>query len=37
MAKISGGRVLGRPRLDWIDFVKVALGSKRMAAEAGRP
>ena len=27
---ISGGRVLGRPRLDWIDGVKVALGIRGM-------
>ena len=26
MAEVSGGRVRGRPRLDWMDGVKVALG-----------
>ena len=26
MAEISGGRVRGRPRLGWMDGVKVALG-----------
>ena len=25
MAEVSGGRVRGRPRLDWMDGVKVAL------------
>ena len=28
MAEISGGRVRGRPRLGWIDGVKVALGNR---------
>ena len=27
MAEVSGGRVLGRPRLGWIYGVKVALGN----------
>ena len=27
MAKVSGGRVPGRPRFGWMDGVKVALGS----------
>ena len=27
MAQVSGGRVRGRPRLGWMDFVKVALGN----------
>ena len=26
MAEVSGGRVRGRPRLGWMDCVKVALG-----------
>ena len=28
MAEISGGRARGRPRLGWIDDVKVALGTE---------
>ena len=28
MAEVSRGRVRGRPRLDWIDGVKVALGNR---------
>ena len=28
MAKVSGGRVQGRPRLGWMDGVKVALGNR---------
>ena len=28
MAEISGGRVRGRPRLGWMDGVKVALGNR---------
>ena len=27
MAEVSGGRVRGRPRLGWMDGVKVALGN----------
>ena len=34
MKKISGGRVQGRPRLGWMDGVKVALGNRRMKVEA---
>ena len=34
MAEASGGRVRGRPRLSWMDGVKVALGSGGMTAEA---
>ena len=30
MAEVSGGRVRGRPRLGWMDGVKVALGNRRM-------
>ena len=36
MAKVSGGRVGGRPRLGWMDGVKVALGNRRMMVEAVR-
>ena len=34
MAEVSGGRVRGRPRLDWMDGVKVALGNRGMTVEA---
>ena len=36
MAELSGGRVRGRPRLGWMDGVKVALGNRVMTAEAAR-
>ena len=36
MAEVSGGRVRGRPRLGWIDGVKVALGNRGMTVEAVR-
>ena len=36
MAEVSGGRVLGRPWLGWIDGVKVALGNRGMTVEAAR-
>ena len=36
MAEISGGRVRRRPKLGWMDGVKVALGNKRMSVEAAR-
>ena len=36
MAEVSGGRVRGRPRLGWIDGVKVALGNRGMTVEAAR-
>ena len=36
MAKVSGGRVRGRPRLGWMDGVKVALGNRGMTVEAAR-
>ena len=36
MAEVSGGRVLGRARLGWMDGVKVALGNKGMTVEATR-
>ena len=36
MAEESGGRVRGRPRLGWMDGVKVALSNKGMTMEAAR-
>ena len=36
MAEISGGRERGRPRLGWIDGLKVALGYRGMTVEAAR-
>ena len=36
MAEVSGGRVPGRPRLGWMDGVKVALGNGGMTVEAAR-
>ena len=36
MAEVSGGRVRGRPRLGWVDGVKVALGNRGMTVEAER-
>ena len=36
MAEVSGGRVRGRPRLGWMDGVKVALGNRGMTMEAVR-
>ena len=30
MTEVSGGRVRGRPRLGWMDGVKVALGNRGM-------
>ena len=36
MAEVSGGRVRERPRLGWIDDVKVALGNIGMTVEAVR-
>ena len=35
MAEVFGGRVRGRPRLGWMDTVKVALGNRGMTVEAG--
>ena len=32
MAEVSGGRGRGRPRLGWMDGLKVALGNRGMAA-----
>ena len=34
MAEVSGGQIRGRPRLGWMDGVKVALGNKGMTVEA---
>ena len=34
MAEVGGGRVRGRPRLGWMDGVKVALGNRGMTVEA---
>ena len=34
MAKVSGGWVRGRPKLGWMDGVKVALGNKGMMVKA---
>ena len=31
IAEVSGGRVRGRPRLGWMDGVKVALGNRGSA------
>ena len=36
MAKVSGEQVRGRPRLGWMDGVKVALGNRGMMMEAAR-
>ena len=36
MADISGGRVRGRPRLGWMDGVKVALDNVGKTVEAAR-
>ena len=36
MAEVSGGWVRGRPRLGWMDSVKVALGKRGMTVEAVR-
>ena len=36
MAELSGGRVRGRPRLGWMDGVKLTLGSRGMTVEPAR-
>ena len=36
MTELSGGRVRMRPRLGWMDGVKVALGNRGMTVEAMR-
>ena len=34
LTEVGGGRVCGRPRLGWMDGVKVALGNRGMTVEA---
>ena len=36
ISEVSGGWVRGRPRLGWMDGVKVALGNRGMTVEAAR-
>ena len=36
MAEVGGGRVRGRPRLGWMDGVKVALCNRGMMVEAAQ-
>ena len=36
MAEISEGRVRGRPRLGWMDGVKMTLDNRGMTVEASR-
>ena len=36
MAEVSEGGVRGRPRLGWMDGVKVALGNRGMMVEVAR-
>ena len=36
MAEVSGERVRGRPRLGWMDGVKVDLGNRGMTVEAAQ-
>ena len=36
MVEVGGGRVQGRPKLGWMDGVKVALGNRGMTVEAVR-
>ena len=36
MAEVSGGWVEGRPRLGWMNGVKVVLGNRGMMLEAAR-
>ena len=36
MTEVGGGRVRMRPRLRWMDGVKVALGKRGMTVEAAR-
>ena len=35
-AEVSGGREQGRPRLGWMDGVKVSFGNRGMTVEAAR-
>ena len=34
MAEVSGGRIRSRPRLGWMDGVRVTLGSRGVMVEA---
>ena len=36
IVEVSFGLVVGRPRLGWMDGVKVALGSREMTVETAR-
>ena len=36
LAEVSEGRVRGRPRLGWMNGMKVALGNRGMPMEAAR-
>ena len=36
LSEVRGGLVRGRPRLGWINGVKVALGNRGMTLEAAR-
>ena len=36
VAEVSGGQVQGRPRLGWMDGMKVALGNRGMTMKAAR-
>ena len=36
MAEVSGGRVRGRPRIGWMDGVKVAMGNKIITVKVAR-
>ena len=36
MVNVSGRQVWGRPRLGWMDGMKMALGSREMTVEADR-
>ena len=36
IAEVSGGRERGRPRLGWMDGVKVVLDNRGMTVEAAR-
>ena len=36
MMEVSGGQVGGRPKLGWMDGVKVALDNRGMVVEAAR-
>ena len=36
MAEVSGGRIRGRPRLSWMDGVKMALSYRGMTEASAR-